>query len=236
MRQNQQDESQRCLERIVKRTAHLNLSTDVDVAHAAEVFVTATRLAGLLGSGRPSIESALAEFRRMVAALLDIGEGGRYGSFLTDCVRDTNTVASIIQDLQADQHLRNRPHRIDSKVDYHIEISDEASYLVESRARGSMRVPESDYLAAVKAFSGEATKDFKFDAILAKFEANGGQAVASQYPLRVVLRFWRSFDPPLIAKNNARYRMIASGFDEFGRLATAAWVKANDRRLSTQRA
>ena len=237
MQQNQLNNSQQCLERIVKRTAHLSLSTDIDVDHATEVFVAATRLAGMFGSGRPETQSALAEFRRMVAAILDIGEGGQHGSFVTDCVRDTNVVASTIQDWQTSGHRRNYPHRQDSKVEYCVVEGDEIAYLVERRASGdSMRVPESDYMAAIKTFSGESITERRFDALIASFESYGGQAVASHYPLRIVLRFWRSLDPPLIVRQNALYRMTVNAFAEFEGQAMAAWNDASDRQLTTQSA
>lgn len=235
MYEQQTTQSQKHLERIIKRTAHLSLANQMDVIHASEVFVASTRLAASLGTGGAPSNAAADEVQRLVEAVLTVGQNGRHGDYVSECIRDINAIASSIRIWDASGYERNQPHRKYSEVDYRVRSVDGSLFLIEKRSnRDDMRVPQSDYLAAIQAFSIGDQPDLKFKDLIAGFEANGGQAVPSQYPLRIVLRFWRSLSPPLVVRENARYRFTPIDFAEFQTLAMAAWEEVNDRRMITQ--
>lgn len=232
MDEQQPTRTQKCLERIVKRTAHLSLASQVDTDHASEVLVATNRLAASLGTDRAPSEAAALEVQRLVEAVLTVGESEQLGDYVTECIRDINAIASTIRIWDASGHGRNKPHRKDSEVDYLVRSFDGRLFLVEKRSnRDDMRVPQPDYLAAIQAFSTEPQPSLKFNDLVARFEENGGQAVPSKYPLRVVLRFWRSLAPPLVVRENARYRYTPCDFAEFQKLAMSAWSEASGGEL-----
>ena len=95
--------------------------------------------------------------------------------------------------------------------------------LVEQRAglRKSLSATRKDYNAAIKA-STEFDEPVKFKNLWERFVAHGGGDIGSQYPLRVILRFWRSSEPALITKNKTCYLCKSRGFTT---RATKAWNK-----------
>jgi hypothetical protein len=234
MKQNQLTKAHFCLEQIVKRTAHLCLANEIDAGHASEAYVAANRLSACLGTaGSPSSET-ITEFRRLCEAILEIHDSGEYGSYLNDCVADTNVIASLIRLWGQSGDQSNKPHRSGSDVVYQVRCFEGNAYLVERRSGGdSMRIPQSDYLAAVNSFSDTGASLLGFSDLIARFEANGGQAVPSQYPLRIVLRYWRSLEPPLVVRESARYRCTTYDFAEFQEMAVSAWDAAAEFEVNT---
>jgi len=82
--------------------------------------------------------------------------------------------------------------------------------LVEHRAeaetakRCNFYVSRSDYVAATRAMA-EVREPIGFQQLHDLYVKHGGRNLRSGFPLRVVLRFWRALDPPLIQRRRARY-------------------------------
>lgn len=95
--------------------------------------------------------------------------------------------------------------------------------LAESRPHAQARdflISEADYSRAVKAVAKVATKaPVEFPDI---YEVFADDNQPSEYVLRVLLRFWRSRNPPVVQRERARYMAAGSG-KEFREAAKQAW-------------
>jgi len=87
--------------------------------------------------------------------------------------------------------------------------------------RRDFHVSRYDYDAAMYTL-GLAAKPMKFDDLYRRFVGLGGRDVRSGYPLRAALRFWRSIDPPLVKRSQAKYSVTVTE-QSFRERATKAW-------------
>ena len=96
--------------------------------------------------------------------------------------------------------------------------------LVESR-EGSEKdfyVTKQDFDAVVDALIRTARPHVRFEALHDAFLKAGGSNIKSAYPLRVVLRFLRQLQPPLIAGQRGSYSLAVKG-ESFRKQAKQAW-------------
>lgn len=112
-----------------------------------------------------------------------------------------------------------------------------ARYLVREGARGErlvetrpgsekdFYVTKQDYDAAIRALARTADPHTRFEPLLNAFHTEGGTPTASAYPLRVVLRFLRQLDPPLLTGQRGRYSLAVKP-TLFERRAREAWQHA----------
>ncbi|MFA9480443.1 hypothetical protein ACERK3_19420 [Phycisphaerales bacterium AB-hyl4] len=96
--------------------------------------------------------------------------------------------------------------------------------LVEHRpgSEKDFYVTRTDYDAAIKALAQTATPDVRFDQLHKAFLAAGGSPTKSAYPLRVVLRYLRNHQPPLVMRRGGGYSLTAKT-KEFRQEAERLW-------------
>ena len=209
---------QELLERVAKRTLR-------DGATANQLLVKVVRLAALIGVTNPptyEAKNVAEQLADQFDRAADKSKGQR--RHLLQSTKDIAAVAEAIEKWLIQRREESKPQRGAFNIDYFMLEESSVCYLLEKRERRkNVRVPESDYQAVVAALADSIEKPAKFGELFEQFVKHGGQNVPSKYPLRVVLRYFRTLDPPLVVKKGVRYAPAANTRSEFRQEATRAW-------------
>ncbi len=225
------EEIRNVLRGMVERVVNYGWRTDEQRETAVAVLTGINHIAGMLSDGRKNEAAVAAKVDSLVELITRLA-GSRHGrqQFLVDMLTglsDLVVKAGIHGAATKAAKLRNASsvhRRGDFEVTYLVRKGRGGQErLVEHRegSRKSLSATRKDYGAAIKAIT-EFDEPVNFKNLWERFVAHGGGDIGSQYPLRVILRFWRSSEPSLITKNKTCYLAKSRGFT--GR-ATKAWNK-----------
>jgi len=223
------------LQGLVERAVGFGWRTESQRRAAVDLLVGLNALAAALrpGAAGDKVAGAMRGLAHCITKLAAGRRGGR--QFVVEMMAGLRELAVESGISQVGAELRKAAvpggghRRGDFAVTYVVRKArsgEERLFEQREGSRKSLSASKADYGAAIKAMA-DFDRPAKFSELWDRFVANGGTEASSQYPLRVVLRFWQSLSPPLIAKQRARFSMDdADGWD---RLAQQAWIAARGR-------
>lgn len=217
------------LNRMAARAVDLGRRVSGESELATSILVRLRRIAACIGRGDAAADDLVDDLIRDVNRL--VTRSPEHSGFVVQMMTDLNELGLAAQTWPVPDNPTaeqdggtTRRRRTGRGVQYFRRTGPEGKQvLVESRPDGQARdfyVRRSEYSRAMDAITRVAAEDaVKFPVI---HEAYCGDGKSSVYPLRVLLRFWRSRLRPLIRRERSRYQILGS-VTAFRAAAQEAW-------------
>jgi hypothetical protein len=219
------------LNRLARRAVEWGRQVPDESDLVASILTRLPQLAGRISAGDSDAAGALVEaLIREINSL--IRRSPEHGDFVIEAMADLNELGAVggiwgKSEAPPKTDESHRRRRTGQGITYCLrQAQDGETVLVETRPESDGRdfsIRKAEYDLAVKSMAQVAAgAGVKFTTIHEAYCDLSGDEKASAYPLRVLLRFWRSQLPPLIKRERAHYQVIGSA-SKFKRAAKAAW-------------
>lgn len=224
------DQSHQLIRQMIARTVEF-AADQGDPQATTEILLELNRLGAHIQSQRDQ-DASNGPLRRLFERLTTLVHQQRdalpYVQEMFVLLSDLSAAADLqtsVSEATSAKH-RTAPRKPKKNTHYCIRHGARGIRLTESRegTDKNFYVDKQDYDAAVEALAQTAEDGADLDAIHTQFVALGGRELQSQYPLRVVIRFLRSRQPPLLTGGRRHYALTLEPV-EFRKKASKAWEK-----------
>jgi hypothetical protein len=222
---------QAAIRRMIRATASLASRLHSETEEIAEILLRLNQLAATSG-GAPNAGSAGPILRGLFERLSRLaGRHPAENEYVQQMLDEITALAEAGQvwaepDPEPERAASAPPRQRSVKnAEYYLRRDGDTTRLVESRpgAMKDFHVTEKDFNHAIAALADVAGEEpASFQQIHDAFVQRGGSDVKSGYPLRVLLRFLRWLEPPLVERKRGRYRITQGSGEAFRNRAEKA--------------